>query len=85
VVIQGEEPLTGLPCMITGDKMWEVYQDIREFGGCSRCGNRYDDSFGVKGNGCRVTIDYMSGCDNRDGGVNLLPGSKVASSATSRE
>lgn len=86
VVIQGEEALLNAPCTITGDEMWEAYQDIREFGGCTRCGNRYsgplDASHG--GKGCRVTIDYMSGCDNRDGGVNLLPGSEIATSATNR-
>lgn len=84
VFIQGEELLTGDPCSITGDEMWEAYQDIREIGGCSRCGSRLSGAVGVGGNKCRVTIDYMSGCDNRDGGVNLLPVSKIAASSASR-
>lgn len=81
VFVQGND-LTGEPCTITGDNMWEAYQDIREIGGCSRCGNKQSGNVGPGFNQCRVTIDYMSGCDNRDGGVNLLPASKIDATAT---
>lgn len=54
----------GNNCEITGDDMWWAYQDIRDVGGCSKCGSKHF------GNGCLVSIDYYYGCDNRDDGVN---------------
>ncbi|PWY96628.1 fibronectin type III domain protein [Aspergillus sclerotioniger CBS 115572] len=53
-------------CQITGDEMWEAYQDIRNIGGCKKCGTKHF------GNGCLVSVDYYYGCDNRDNGVNSL-------------
>ncbi|KAJ0413256.1 fibronectin type III domain protein [Aspergillus carlsbadensis] len=53
----------GRNCEITGDEMWEAYQDFRNIGGCKKCGSKHF------GNGCLVTIDYYYGCDNRDAGV----------------
>jgi hypothetical protein len=49
-------------CQITGDNIWQAYQDIRNIGGCSKCGSEHF------GNGCLVSIDYYYGCDNRDSG-----------------
>lgn len=54
----------GNACKITGDDMWNVYQDIRTAGDCSKCGSKHF------GNGCLVSIDYYYGCDNRDSGPN---------------
>jgi hypothetical protein len=47
-------------CMITGDDMWWAYQDIRDekLGNCDKCGSK------SLGNGCRITINYVTGCDN---------------------
>ncbi|KAL4891313.1 fibronectin type III domain protein [Aspergillus ambiguus] len=53
----------GKNCKITGDEMWHAYQDIRNFGGCEKCGTKHF------GNGCMVSVDYYYGCDNRDAGV----------------
>lgn len=54
----------GAACQITGDDMWNAYQDIRDIGDCSTCGSKH------LGNGCLVSIDYYYGCDNRDPGPN---------------
>ncbi|KAI9372873.1 fibronectin type III domain protein [Aspergillus egyptiacus] len=66
VRIRGTDKTTGENCQITGDEMWHAYQDIRNFGGCKKCGTKHF------GNGCMVTIDYHYGCDNRDAGVLML-------------
>jgi len=57
----------GNSCRITGDEMWETYQDIRDEGGCTVCGSKHF------GDGCMVSIDYVTECDNRDSGVNSVP------------
>ncbi|KAF6803837.1 hypothetical protein CSOJ01_10621 [Colletotrichum sojae] len=46
----------GYDCEISGNNMWFAYQNIREIGGCKKCGS-YD-----LGNGCKVVIDYVTGC-----------------------
>lgn len=53
----------GKDCTITEDEMWEAYQDIRNIGGCKKCGTKHFE------NGCMVSVDYYYGCDNRDSGV----------------
>lgn len=36
--------------------MWEAYQNIRDIGGCKKCGAyKYSDK-------CKVKIDYVSTC-----------------------
>lgn len=54
----------GKSCQITGDDMWNAYQDIRNVGDCAKCGSKHF------GNGCLVSVDYYYGCDNRDSGPN---------------
>ncbi|GAT25369.1 fibronectin type III domain protein [Aspergillus luchuensis] len=65
VKIRGKDE-NGKDCTITGDEMWEAYQDIRKIGGCKNCGSKHF------GNGCLVSVDYYYGCDNRDSGVNAI-------------
>ncbi|KAF4166807.1 hypothetical protein CNMCM6936_005969 [Aspergillus lentulus] len=65
VKIRGTDQ-NGKNCKITGDEMWEAYQDIRNVGGCGKCGTKHF------GNGCMVSVDYYYGCDNRDKGVQLM-------------
>ncbi|PYI01923.1 fibronectin type III domain protein [Aspergillus sclerotiicarbonarius CBS 121057] len=65
VQIRGTDQ-NGDNCQITGDEMWEAYQDIRDIGGCNKCGSKHF------GNGCLVSVDYYYGCDNRDNGVNSI-------------
>lgn len=44
-------------CAFSGNQMWWDYQEIREKGGCGKCGSKkYDD-------GCEVVVDYVSGCN----------------------
>lgn len=62
VQIRGKDE-NGKNCKITGDEMWQAYQDIRSIGGCDTCGSKHF------GNGCLVSVDYYYGCDNRDAGV----------------
>ena len=65
VQIRGTDA-SGANCQITGDDLWQSYQDIRNIGGCSKCGSKHF------GNGCLVSVDYYYGCDNRDSGPNRL-------------
>ncbi|OJI89883.1 hypothetical protein ASPTUDRAFT_79749 [Aspergillus tubingensis CBS 134.48] len=65
VKIRGKDE-NGKECTITGDEMWEAYQDIRKIGGCKKCGSKHI------GFGCLVSVDYYYGCDNRDSGVNAI-------------
>ncbi|KAH1974997.1 hypothetical protein KXV92_009372 [Aspergillus fumigatus] len=65
VQIRGTDQ-NGKNCKITGDEMWQSYQDIRNIGGCGKCGTKYF------GNGCMVSVDYYYGCDNRDKGVQVM-------------
>ncbi|KAH8431510.1 uncharacterized protein LDX57_009173 [Aspergillus melleus] len=53
VFIQGDDS-----CRISGNDLWNDYQNIRNIGGCSKCG-----SF-EREDGCLVTINYVYGCDN---------------------
>lgn len=55
--------ITGDGCVMSGNEMWWMYQDLREKGNCDVCGSVhfYDN----KGNKCRFTVNYNSGCDNR--------------------
>ena len=62
VKIRGKDQ-DGKDCTITGNEMWEAYQDIRNIGVCKKCGTKHF------GNGCMVSVDYYYGCDNRDSGV----------------
>ncbi|KAJ5326091.1 uncharacterized protein N7506_009193 [Penicillium brevicompactum] len=50
--------IQGTGCSISGNDMWNDYQNIRKIGGCKKCGTYH------RGNGCLVTIDYVSQCDN---------------------
>lgn len=68
VYIQGTDQ-DGNNCHITGDDMWNAYQDIRKIGDCSVCGSKHF------GNGCLVSVDYDYGCDNRDSGPDLVAAS----------
>ncbi|RAH78951.1 hypothetical protein BO86DRAFT_402295 [Aspergillus japonicus CBS 114.51] len=52
VFIQGQN------CSISGNDMWNDYQNIRTIGGCKKCGSYQ------RKDGCRVTIDYVYQCDN---------------------
>ncbi|EGX95651.1 peptidase, putative [Cordyceps militaris CM01] len=63
VQIRGKDG-NGKDCKISGDKIWDAYQDIRKAGDCRRCGSKHF------GNGCLVSIDYAGSCSNRIGGVN---------------
>ncbi|KAF7164134.1 hypothetical protein CNMCM5623_008824 [Aspergillus felis] len=65
VQIRGTDQ-NGKNCQITGDEMWQAYQDIRNVGGCKKCGTKHF------GNGCMVSVDYYYGCDNRDSGVQFM-------------
>lgn len=38
--------------------MWDAYQNIRDIGGCKKCG-----SF-ERSDGCTLKIDYVYGCDH---------------------
>lgn len=53
--------VTGDGCVASGNEMWWMYQDLRDSdkGGCDKCGSVH------YGNGCRFTVNYKSGCDNR--------------------
>ncbi|CAK7235811.1 hypothetical protein SBRCBS47491_009421 [Sporothrix bragantina] len=66
IYIQGRDE-SGNNCRITGDDMWWAYQDIRKQGNCGKCGSKH------LGNGCIVSIDYESNCDNRSPGLDSLP------------
>lgn len=55
----------GKNCKITGDEMWQAYQDIRKSGDCRMCGSKHF------GNGCLVSVDYFVNCNNRTGGLRL--------------
>ncbi|KAJ6080564.1 hypothetical protein N7499_005438 [Penicillium canescens] len=50
----------GTNCSISGNDMWNDYQNIRKIGGCGKCGTYH------RGNGCLVTIDYVYQCNNHD-------------------
>ncbi|KAJ6038212.1 uncharacterized protein N7446_005026 [Penicillium canescens] len=50
----------GTNCSISGNDMWNDYQNIRKIGGCNKCGTYH------RGNGCLVTIDYVYQCNNHD-------------------
>lgn len=62
VFVQGtNKTLTGdQPCEFSGNQIWWDYQDIRDSnkGNCDKCGSK------VYSNGCEITINYVSGCDN---------------------
>ncbi|KAE8358366.1 Spherulation-specific family 4-domain-containing protein [Aspergillus caelatus] len=53
VFIQGDAS-----CSISGNDLWNDYQNIRNIGGCSKCGSFYRED------GCQITIDYVYECDN---------------------
>lgn len=59
VFVQGKDN-NGNPCVSSGNALWYDYQDIRKAGGCSKCGSKHHD------NGCLTTINYVTGCDNRE-------------------
>ncbi|GLA52547.1 hypothetical protein AnigIFM63604_009412 [Aspergillus niger] len=50
--------LQGQNCSISGNDMWNDYQNIRKIGGCKKCGSYH------RGDGCLVTINYVYQCDN---------------------
>tara|TARA_R110002060_G_scaffold31166_6_gene41741 strand:- start:693 stop:1058 length:366 start_codon:yes stop_codon:yes gene_type:complete len=66
--------LQGTNCAMSGNAMWENYQNIRKLGGCSKCGSFHLD------NGCLLTVNYVSHCDDtpQQGGGGL----RMASNAT---
>ncbi|KAE8371195.1 Spherulation-specific family 4-domain-containing protein [Aspergillus bertholletiae] len=53
VFIQGDAS-----CSISGNDLWNNYQNIRNIGGCSKCGSFYRED------GCQITIDYVYEYDN---------------------
>jgi hypothetical protein len=61
--------------------MWNAYQNIRDVGGCAKCGSFHRDD------GCLVTINYVYSCDNHSARMGLLsamaPGNITNSSAAS--
>lgn len=52
----------GKPCEISGDELWYAYQNIthKQIGGCDHYGKKHFR------NGCYVSIDFYTGCDERD-------------------
>jgi hypothetical protein len=48
----------GTNCKISGNDMWMDYQNIRNIGGCKKCGSYHREDK------CLVTINYVSGCKN---------------------
>jgi hypothetical protein len=52
----------GVNGQITGEGLWDAYQDIREIAKCDKGGHK------KLGNGCAVHVDYYYSCDNRDSG-----------------
>lgn len=62
--------------------MWEAYQNIRNIGGCSKCGSFHRDD------GCLVTINYVYQCDNhaaKMGVLNLMAGGNITNSTLGAE
>ncbi|KAF2223372.1 Spherulation-specific family 4-domain-containing protein [Elsinoe ampelina] len=55
--------IQGSNCQISGNDIWHDYQNIRDLGGCKRCGSYYRED------GCRVAIDFVSTCDLNTGGT----------------
>lgn len=56
VFVQGPES-----CAFAGNEIWSDYQQIRNEGGCAKCGTKtYSD-------GCMVTINYVSDCHTGGG------------------
>ncbi|PKX91136.1 uncharacterized protein P174DRAFT_423979 [Aspergillus novofumigatus IBT 16806] len=53
VFIQGDAH-----CSISGNDIWNDYQNIRNIGGCKRCGSFHRED------GCLITINYVYSCDN---------------------
>ncbi|KAE8395561.1 Spherulation-specific family 4-domain-containing protein [Aspergillus alliaceus] len=53
VFIQGDAS-----CSISGNDLWNDYQNIRNIGGCSKCGSFHRED------GCLITINYVYQCDN---------------------
>ncbi|KAE8376065.1 hypothetical protein BDV26DRAFT_294483 [Aspergillus bertholletiae] len=53
VFIQG-----GPHCSISGNDPWDIYQNIRNIGGCNKCGSYHRED------GCLITINYIHRCDN---------------------
>jgi Meiotically up-regulated gene family len=49
----------GANCTMSGIDMWNTYQKIRAYG-CSKCGSWHN------GEGCLLTINYITNCGNRD-------------------
>ncbi|KAI1875087.1 uncharacterized protein JN550_002516 [Neoarthrinium moseri] len=45
-------------CKISGNDLWWAYQNIRNIGGCQKCGTWH------RADGCNVKIDYVSECAN---------------------
>ncbi|KAI1083428.1 glycosyl hydrolase family 71-domain-containing protein [Whalleya microplaca] len=50
----------GKECTMSGNEMWQWYQKLRD-NGADKCGSVHF------GNGCRMTVNYVSSCDNREG------------------
>jgi hypothetical protein len=47
----------GTNCAMSGNDMWNTYQDLRKLGGCSKCGSFHRED------GCLLTVNYVSNCD----------------------
>ncbi|PYI01181.1 hypothetical protein BO78DRAFT_436345 [Aspergillus sclerotiicarbonarius CBS 121057] len=52
VFIQGDN------CSISGNDLWNDYQNIRNVGGCKKCGSFHRED------GCLVTVNYVYDCSN---------------------
>ncbi|KAJ5475502.1 hypothetical protein N7539_007789 [Penicillium diatomitis] len=53
--------IQGNNCSISGNDLWNDYQNIRNVGGCKKCGSFH------RPDGCLVTINYVYTCDNHEG------------------
>lgn len=51
--------VAGDGCTMSGNEMWWANQDLREYG-CDKCGSVHYS------NGCRLTVNYVAECDNRE-------------------
>ncbi|KAL3451137.1 Spherulation-specific family 4-domain-containing protein [Aspergillus insuetus] len=67
-------------CKISGNDMWNAYQNIRNIGGCSKCGSFH------RNDGCLVTVNYVYQCDNhaaKMGILDLMGGGNITNSTMS--
>ncbi|KAH7403589.1 hypothetical protein BKA64DRAFT_573373, partial [Cadophora sp. MPI-SDFR-AT-0126] len=49
-------------CVMSGNDMWYTYHNLRNVGGCTKCGSYHLD------NGCLFTVSYVSHCVSQEQG-----------------